>query len=119
MTIEWIRRIACPDDQRPVLLEGQTRLAYVRWGAELARIGQVRPVQADCRDEIRQARLAHLRGRPEPASKDMMAWAAFLREEARTEGCDILDTGLLDLNEVSDRLCRWLDPPEDPRGQAA
>jgi hypothetical protein len=84
------------------------RLSFLADGAAAAGGLTYRPILIDCDDETRSKRLTIDRGQPELANKEMMNWARYLRHSARIEGCDILDTSSISLNEsvlyVSARL---------------
>ncbi len=98
MTVDWMARIAArksPD--RPVLFEGQMRLAFVREGLRSAGIDGARLILVDCDDATRARRLRGVRGQPELASPTMMNWAAFLRREAQQARCERLDTSNISL----------------------
>jgi len=110
-TIEWMVKIAqVRKAGRKQLFEGQSRLSFLADGAAAAAAGGLtyRPILIDCDDETRSKRLTIHRGQPELANKEMMNWARYLRHSARIEGCDILDTSSISLDEsvlyVSTRL---------------
>ncbi|MFT3700372.1 MAG: hypothetical protein QM831_44920 [Kofleriaceae bacterium] len=96
MTLEWFARIAPLSED--VLFEGQMRLAFIVEAA--AHVGVVaRIVLVDCADDVRAARLS-ARGQPELATTDMMRWAAYLRDEARTLEAVILDTTSMSIDQT-------------------
>jgi hypothetical protein len=90
------------------LFEGQTRLSFLADGAAGAGGLNYKPILIDCDDETRSKRLTIDRGQPELANKELMNWARYLRHSAKIEGCEILDTSLISLDEsvlyVSARL---------------
>lgn len=97
-TLGWIARIATMRNQdRPVLFEGQTRLASVREGLLAAGISDAQVILVDCDDATRTRRLTESRRQPDLANPEMMNWAAFLRRDAQEAGCDVLDTSHLSL----------------------
>jgi dephospho-CoA kinase len=58
MTLSWMTRIAAMSSQnRPVLFEGQMRLAFVREGLLAAGIANARVILVDCDDATRTHRL--------------------------------------------------------------
>jgi hypothetical protein len=85
---------------RKVLFEGQIRLAFLADGATAAGAFDYLPILVDCDDETRVKRLTADRGQPELANEEMMNWAQYLRHEAKDNGCEVLDTSLLSLDEA-------------------
>lgn len=113
MTLTWIARIAAlRGTNRPVLFEGQMRLAFVQEGLKSAGITNARLILVDCDDETRMHRLVAHRGQPELANPTMMNWAALLRREAQAGGYDVLNTSKLSLEQAVEHVCTLL------RGQA-
>jgi RNase adaptor protein for sRNA GlmZ degradation len=109
MTLEWMKRIAAMDVRdRPVLFEGQARLAFIREGLQAAGIADARVILVDCDDATRTHRLVTSRRQPELANPDMMNWAAYLREEAKEGGYDVLDTTHLALEKCVEQVCAVL-----------
>jgi hypothetical protein len=109
MTVDWLARIATlRSTLRPILFEGQMRLAFVREGLRLAGIVDARVLLVDCHDETRRRRLMTDRNQPELATATMMNWAAFLREEARECQCETLDTTDLPLEASAEQVCALL-----------
>jgi hypothetical protein len=106
MTLSWMARIAAMSSQnRPVLFEGQMRLACVREGLLAAGIANARVILVDCDDATRTYRLTAERNQPELANPNMMIWAEFLRQEAKEAGCEVLDTSRLSPKESVERVC--------------
>jgi hypothetical protein len=113
MTLTWIARIAAlRGSNRPVLFEGQMRLAFVQEGLKSAGIADSRLILVDCNDETRVHRLVAHRNQPELANPTMMDWAASLRREAHAGGYEVLNTSKLSLEEAVEHVCVLL------RGQA-
>jgi hypothetical protein len=48
------------------------------------------------------------RGQPELANADMMSWATYLRDEALTQSCEILDTSRLSIEQSAVRVLQHL-----------
>lgn len=97
MTLRWIERIKpsnrpTPSAQKPVLFEGQMRIAFVHEALAAQGISNARIILVDCDDATRAARLHIDRAQPDLANPTMMNWARFLREEAHQFGAEILDT---------------------------
>jgi hypothetical protein len=111
MTLFWMARIAAISGQhRPVLFEGQMRLAFVKEGLLAAGIADARVILVDCDDATRTHRLTANRNQPELANPTMMIWAEFLRREAKEAGCNVLDTSQLSLMDSVERVCAHLVP---------
>ena len=109
ITLSWINRIAAlRGPSRPVLFEGQMRLAFVQEGLKSAGIADARLVLVDCDDATRMHRLGEHRGQPELANPTMMNWAALLRREAQAGGYDVLDTSTISLEEAVEQVCALL-----------
>jgi hypothetical protein len=109
MTLSWMARIAAMSGQyRPVLFEGQMRLAFVGEGLLAAGIADARMILVDCDDATRTHRLTTNRNQPELANPKMMIWAEFLRREAKETGCEVLDTSRLSLERSVERVCLHL-----------
>ncbi|AYG58849.1 AAA family ATPase [Rhizobium jaguaris] len=108
-TIEWLVQLV-PQAQkgRDVLFEGQMRPSFIIEAAVAAKVSEYRLVLIDCDDATRTHRLSVERGQPELADANMMNWAAYLRREARSSGCEILDTSHLSLKQSVDRVLRHL-----------
>jgi RNase adaptor protein for sRNA GlmZ degradation len=109
MTLTWIARIAAlRGSDRPVLFEGQMRLAFVQEGLKSAGIADSRLILLDCDDATRMHRLVAHRKQPELANPTMMNWAALLRREAQAGGYEVLDTSKLPLQEAVEYVCARL-----------
>ena len=107
---EWITRISAMRElDRPVLFEGQMRLAFLREALASAGILAARIVLVDCDDATRTHRLTWERRQPELANPTMMSWAAHLRREAQEIDCEILDTTGVSLKSSVDQVRRYLE----------
>jgi dephospho-CoA kinase len=104
MTFHWIERAAAIlATGRPVLLEGQIRIAFIL--EALATHGlTAHIVLVDCDDQTRTERLHGERNQPDLANEQMMGWARYLREEAIAAHCEILETTTLSPNKSVARL---------------
>jgi adenylate kinase family enzyme len=108
-TLQWIERIApVVASGRPVLFEGQMRLAFIREGLEASGLAHARVVLVECNDETRTARLTHDRLQPELANESMMGWSCYLHEEAVQFGYEVLDSGAMTLAESVERIVSYL-----------
>jgi energy-coupling factor transporter ATP-binding protein EcfA2 len=113
-TLQWMERIAAKLHAGiSVLFEGQMRIAFIHEALALSGIEGAHIILVDCDDATRDARLHIDRNQPELANADMMAWSRYLRDEATQTGCEILDTGLIPLNECQDRIVRLLTDPDE------
>ncbi len=112
MTLGWIERIKpLLSADRPVLFEGQMRIAFIREALTAYAISDAEIILADCDDATRSARLCSDRGQPALANPDMMNWARYLREEAQATGSEILDTGITSLAACAKYLTDRLASP--------
>lgn len=107
--LHWIGVIA---DQlragRPVLLETQCRIAFLREALSLHNITDARIVLFECSDEIRETRLRK-RGHPELANEQMSNWSRFLHAEAEKLGLEIVDTTDSSLGESTAHVLRYFN----------
>jgi len=99
---------------RPVLFEGQMRIAFILDALAEAGMAGAQVILADCSDGVRHARLRTDRNQPELANPTMMSWARYLREEARSAGFEILDTGRFPLAECVDYIRQRLGIRHQP-----
>jgi dephospho-CoA kinase len=109
MTLEWIARISAMRElDRPVLFEGQMRLAFLREGLSSAGLTGARIILVDCNDATRVHRLTADRRQPELAAPTMMSWAAYLRREAQEANCEVLDTTGVSLRSSVEQVLLYL-----------
>jgi dephospho-CoA kinase len=117
MTRRWIERLTRNDDgARVAVLDGQIRISMVR-AVMAAQGAHGHVVLIDCTHEIREARLRTERGQPELASRDMTAWAAYLRGQADALHLPVLDTSALSVSEATDALERLVPTVGDEASQ--
>jgi len=110
MTFEWMGRISRMTElNRPVLFEGQMRLAFVRESLSSVGLMGARIILVDCDDATRAHRLISERRQPDLASPKMMIWAAYLRKEARETGCEVLETTGTSLESSVLQVRRYLE----------
>jgi len=102
-TLEWFERLAVLSDES-VLFEGQSRIAFIQSAISMYDIPNARLILVDCDDNERLRRLEHHRRQPDLATKDMLDWAAYLRNEARAARCEILDTTRASVDESARRI---------------
>jgi hypothetical protein len=94
---------------RPVLFEGQMRLAFIQEGLSSAGLAGAQIILVDCDDATRKHRLTNERHQPELANTEMMNWAAYLRREAKEIGCVVLDTTGVPLMSSVRKVSRYLE----------
>lgn len=92
----------------PVLLERQTRIAFLQEALALQGITHARIILVECDDQTRDARLIHDRQQPELANENMQGWSRYLHQEAVEAGCEILDTSVTPLTESVARIVSYL-----------
>jgi hypothetical protein len=105
MTLQWIARIQpILSGDRPVLFEGQMRIAFLQEALSAQQVSGAHIVLVDCDDAVRTERLHLDRLQPELANPTMMNWARYLRREAVETGAEILDTGVLSFEDCVARV---------------
>ena len=108
-TLKWMERIApVLRSSRPVLFEGQMRIAFVQEALAAQQITHAHVICVECSDETRIARLTHDRKQPELANEGMMGWSRYLHAEALAAGCEIMDTTALPLIESTRKVLSYL-----------
>jgi len=63
-------------------------------------------ILVDCSHAVREARLRTERRQPELASRDMAAWAAYLRGQADVLNLPVLDTSTQSVGAATDALAQ-------------
>lgn len=105
MTRRWIARLSRPEDGIVIaVLDGQVRPSFVRevFGESGVLSGMV--ILIDCSHEVREARLHGSRDQPQLASRDMAAWAAYLRGQADALDLPVIDTTSTSVEEATEVL---------------
>jgi adenylate kinase family enzyme len=93
MTYQWIARLQENSDHADLLiLDGQVRPSVVQSAFTRHHVPHGRIILIDCEHDTRDARLRGARNQPELASRDMAAWAAYLRGQADALGLPVVDT---------------------------
>jgi GTPase SAR1 family protein len=109
MTLRSLERIKpALSSGRPMLFEGQMRIAFIHDALAAQAISNARVILIDCDDATRTARLHLDRTQPDLANPTMMNWARYLRDEAHQFGAEILDTSHKSLEESVAILKRYL-----------
>jgi RNase adaptor protein for sRNA GlmZ degradation len=99
-TMDWLGEISARLSRNAILFEGQMRLAFAHQAARAAKISNYTVILIDCDDDTRRRRLEMERRQAELASNQMMNWAAYMREEARRSGDEILDTSDISVSQA-------------------
>jgi type II secretory pathway predicted ATPase ExeA len=107
MTRRWIDRLAeNHDGARIAVLDGQVRPSVVRLAFAAAGVSTGHVVLVDCTHDVRDARLKGPRNQPELVTRDMAAWAAYLRGQADALGLPIVDTTGASVATATDALVK-------------
>lgn len=94
---------------KPVLLETQCRIAFLREALFLHDVPNARIVLVECSDESREKRL-RARGHPELANEQMIDWSRYLHKEAEEFGYEIMDTTDFPLDRSRERVLIYFQP---------
>jgi predicted ATPase len=106
MTRRWIDQfIRNEHGARVAVLDGQVRISMVR-SVLAARGVEACIILVDCSHAVREARLRTERRQPELASRDMAAWAAYLRGQADVLNLPVLDTSTQSVGAATDALAQ-------------
>ena len=104
-TDEWLQWLhGLGPEVRVAVLDAQTRPSHVLGPQAKAGARAVNVALLDCSTEVREARLRIHRQQPELANPQMDNWAAYLRGQADALNLPVIDTTLLSVEEVADRL---------------
>jgi dephospho-CoA kinase len=114
-THEWVATIR---DQylatNDVLLDAQTRPSFIEQACSVGKVGLFDILLLDCTDDIRRARLAERR-QADLATKKMMDWARYLRNECRRRNLPIIDTTNRTINDVVISVMQFMGRGRHPR----
>ncbi|WP_263355957.1 AAA family ATPase [Acidicapsa ligni] len=109
VTQQWLDRIVpILASGQSVLLDLQTRIAFLLEAIAAHDISHARIILVECDDETRNSRLIHDRKQPELANENMAGWARYLHQEALAAECEIIDTGALSIDEGVERIVSYL-----------
>lgn len=115
MTRQWFERIVpVLHSGRPVLFEGQMRIAFIQENLALHRIAHARVMLLECDEQTRAARLVEDRKQPELVNDSLLEWSRYLHREAVEAGYEILDTGLMPLDKSVARIVSYLSEKPEP-----
>ena len=97
----WIGQIA-PTlvSGKPVLLETQCRLAFIREALERRGVSRARVILVECDDHARAVRLIG----------NMKNWSRYLHQEAIEAGYEVLDTSNMPLDQSATHIVSYLKP---------
>lgn len=109
--LHWIAHIASTlASGRPVLLETQCRIAFLREALDRNGIAHARILLVECDDATRDHRLRHHRHQPELANDSMRSWSRFLHQEALDDHLEVLDTTHTPITHAAARVLACLAP---------
>jgi dephospho-CoA kinase len=107
VTLQWVDRLATiVASGKNVVLDFQTRIAFLLEALAVHDIPGARVVLVECDDQTRTARLTHGRQQPELANEQMSSWSRYLHQEAIEAGCEIIDTTSLTIRECVQSVIR-------------
>ncbi|MBX3709996.1 MAG: NUDIX domain-containing protein [Gammaproteobacteria bacterium] len=103
MTYHWVQKILNEyQDKKTVIIEGQVNLDFITAAFAGFNFQQYKIILVHCNNETRHKRLYLDRNQPELINDDMDKWAEFLKRQAIDKKVTILDTSLMDTNEMVD-----------------
>lgn len=101
MTYHWVQKIIHDyQDKSLVIIEGQVNLDYIVNAFAGFNSQQYKIILVHCNNATRHQRLHLDRNQPELINDDMDKWAEFLTKQAIDKNVTILDTSLMDTNEM-------------------
>jgi hypothetical protein len=101
MTYHWVQKIIHDyQDKSLCLIEGQVNLDYIINAFAAFNSQQYKIILVHCNNATRHQRLHLDRNQPELINDDMDKWAEFLKKQAIDKNVTILDTSLMDTNEM-------------------
>lgn len=101
MTYHWIQKIIHDyQDKNLVIIEGKVNLDYIVNAFAGFNVQQYKIILVHCNNAVRH-QCPHLdRNQPELINDDMDKWAEFLKKQAVDKNVTILDTSLMNTNEM-------------------
>lgn len=113
-TIEWVKKISEEHlFSSNVIFDAQIRPSFIKEACDLCGVGY-EVVLFDCSDGERKKRLI-LRGHPELADENMMAWAAYLRKECQKHHHKIIDNSDINIDQTLQLFNVWLQTCLEPK----
>lgn len=110
MTQKWIDNLLAHYSHKKLLiLEGQVNLQFIKNACAKHKFDNYRIVLIDCDDAVRHERLRANRNQPELVNADMDNWARFLRNQANQMQVTILDTGKLNIDQITQQILKLVN----------
>ncbi len=110
MTYHWIKKLLNDyQNKRLVILEGQVNLDFIVTAFKGFNFYQYIIVLAHCEKITRHKRLHQDRNQPELINDNMDTWAEFLKQQAINKKAMILDTTLMNTDEMVSEFKKLID----------
>lgn len=110
MTYHWIKKLINDyQNKKLLILEGQVNLDFIVSAFEGFNFSQYKIVLAHCENTIRHKRLHQDRNQPELINDNMDTWAEFLKKQAIERQAMILDTTLMNTDEMVSQFEKLID----------
>lgn len=110
MTYHWIKKLINDYQNKNLLiLEGQVNLDFIVSAFEGFNFSQYKIVLAHCENITRHKRLHQDRNQPELINDNMDTWAEFLKKQAIEKQAMILDTTLMNTDEMVSQFEKLID----------
>lgn len=110
MTYHWIKKLLNDyQNKRLVILEGQVNLDFIVTAFEGFNFYQYKIVLAHCENITRHKRLHQDRNQPELINDNMDTWAKFLKKQAIDKKAMILDTTVMNMDEMVSQFEKLID----------
>jgi GrpB-like predicted nucleotidyltransferase (UPF0157 family)/dephospho-CoA kinase len=101
MTFHWVKKILVEyKDKELVILEGQVNLDFITDAFAGFNLSQYKIILVHCDNKTRHQRLHQDRNQPELVNDQMDSWAEFLKKQAINKHVMILDTSLMNTEEM-------------------
>jgi len=109
MTYHWIKKIITKyKDKKCVILEGQVNLDFIADAFAGFNFHQYKIFLVHCDNKTRHERLHLDRNQPELVNDQMDNWAEFLKKQAISKNIMILDTTLMNPDEMVNQFKQWI-----------
>lgn len=110
MTYHWVKKIITEyKDKGYVILEGQVNLDFITDAFAGFNFHPYKIILVHCDNKTRHLRLHQDRNQPELINDNMDNWAEFLKKQAINKDITILDTSLMNTEEMLNQFKQWLD----------
>lgn len=105
MTEKWVDDLLSNYlDKKLLILEGQLNLQFIKDTCANHNFKNYEIILIHCDDTIRHERLRKNRNQSELVNHDMDNWANFLYRQAQQMNVTILDSGILNVEQIVDEL---------------